>query len=82
MADKNPAQLAKLRAMSNAIKQIEKATKKEGLAYRLGDKPIEAIPRLSTGALPLDIALGGGIPKGRIMEFFGKILPHYLETNR
>lgn len=62
---------AKLKAMSSAIKQIEKATKKEGLAYKLSDKPIEAIPRISTGSLPLDIALGGGIPKGRIVELFG-----------
>ena len=65
------AQQAKLKAMQNALKNIAKATRKEGLAYRLGDKPIEAIPRLSTGALPLDIALGGGVPTGRIMEFFG-----------
>ena len=72
MADvKNAAMQAKLKAMQGALTQITKATKKEGLAYRLGDKPIEAIPRISTGALPLDIALGGGIPKGRIMEFFG-----------
>ena len=60
---------AKLKAMANAIKHLEKATKKTGVAYRLGDKPIEKIPVIPTGSLPLDIALGcGGWPRGRIIE--------------
>lgn len=65
------AKQAKLRAMANAIKSIEKVTKKEGIAYKMGDKPHTAMERFSSGALPLDIALGGGIPKGRIIELFG-----------
>lgn len=60
---------AKLKAMTNAIKHLEKITKKTGVAYRLGDKPIEKIPVIPTGSLPLDIALGcGGWPRGRIIE--------------
>jgi recombination protein RecA len=39
---------------------------------RLGDKAALSIEAVSTGALPLDIALGvGGIPRGRIIEIFG-----------
>lgn len=59
----------KLRAMASAIKHLEKTTKKTGVAYRLGDKPVEKIATIPTGALPLDIALGcGGWPRGRIIE--------------
>jgi len=32
---------------------------------------IENVPRISSGILGLDIALGGGYPQGRIVEFFG-----------
>lgn len=70
--DINKAKQAKLKAIQAAMKQLEKTTKKEGIAYILGDKeivPIEAIP---TGSLMFDLALGvGGLPRGRIVEFFG-----------
>lgn len=62
----------RLRALDLALTQIEKDFGKEAI-MRLGEKharmPIEAV---STGALPLDIALGvGGIPRGRVVEIFG-----------
>lgn len=38
---------------------------------RLGDMEFEAIERFSTGSLLLDKALGGGLPKGRIVEIWG-----------
>ncbi len=43
-----------------------------GSLMKLGDKAALSIEAISTGALPLDIALGvGGIPRGRIIEIFG-----------
>ena len=35
------------------------------------NKDIEAIPRFSSQCLTLDVALGGGIPWGRIIEIYG-----------
>lgn len=70
MAIDNKSQ--KLKAIQNAMKSLEKSLKKEGVVQRLGDKPQEAIECISSGSLMFDMALGiGGIPKGRIIEFFG-----------
>ena len=62
----------KLKALENAMKQIEKDFGK-GSIMKLGEASakmnIEVIP---TGTLPLDIALGvGGVPRGRIIEIYG-----------
>ena len=44
----------------------------EGTVYTLGSKKANLeIPRWSTGIEDLDNILGGGIPKGRIIEIFG-----------
>jgi recombination protein RecA len=62
---------AKEKALEAAMSQIERQFGK-GTAMRLGDKPLERIPAISTGSLGLDIALGiGGLPKGRIVEIYG-----------
>ncbi|MBO6305055.1 MAG: recombinase RecA [Selenomonadaceae bacterium] len=61
----------KSEALLNALKQIEKNFGK-GSVMRLGDNASMNVDSISTGVLPLDIALGiGGIPKGRITELFG-----------
>ena len=62
----------KLKALSAALTQIEKAYGK-GSVMKLGDSAsdmnIETVP---TGSLSLDIALGlGGVPRGRIVEVYG-----------
>ena len=66
MLDKN-----KDAALKTAMSQLEKRFG-VGTLMRLGDKPIQAVEVIPTGAFNLDIALGiGGIPKGRIIEIYG-----------
>lgn len=62
----------KMRALEQAVKQIEKDFGK-GSIMKLGEAAakmnVEVIP---TGALSLDVALGvGGVPRGRVVEIYG-----------
>ncbi|MDX2017412.1 MAG: recombinase RecA [Planctomycetota bacterium] len=58
-------------ALKATLGQIEKTFGK-GSIMRLDEKAYLSIPGISTGALSLDLALGGrGIPRGRIVEIFG-----------
>ncbi len=57
-------------ALGRALQQIEKAYGK-GAIMQL-DKMQAEVEGISTGALSLDLALGGrGLPRGRIIEMFG-----------
>src|SRR5712692_10276759 len=59
------------RELKNALAQIEKQFGK-GAIMQLGEKSAGDVQGISTGALSLDIALGGrGLPRGRIIEIFG-----------
>jgi recombination protein RecA len=61
----------RLKAVEMAVGQIEKQFGK-GSIMRLGQKDVNAVPAISTGAVSLDYALGiGGVPRGRVVEIFG-----------
>jgi len=60
----------KQKALDLVISQIERSYGKNAI-MRLGDAPQMRVETISTGALPLDIALGGGLPRGRIIECYG-----------
>ncbi len=60
----------KQKAVELALSQIERAFGK-GSIMKMGDQHAMAIETFSTGALSLDLALGGGVPKGRIIEVYG-----------
>ena len=66
------SQDAKLQVIRLAMEQIEKQYGK-GSIMRLGEQAGKmAIDVVSTGCLPLDLALGvGGLPRGRVIEIYG-----------
>jgi|OM-RGC.v1.003704575 recombination protein RecA len=71
-ADPERARAAeRAKALEAALGQIDKQFG-AGSVMRMGEKEAMAIEAISTGALPLDIALGvGGVPRGRVVEIFG-----------
>jgi recombination protein RecA len=60
----------KSQALQLAVDQIEKQFGK-GSIMRLGENHAVDIETIPTGSLSLDLALGGGIPKGRVIEIYG-----------
>jgi len=62
---------AEEKALNNALGQIEKAFG-AGAIMKMGEGSHMEVEGISTGALSLDLALGGkGLPRGRIIELFG-----------
>ena len=60
----------KLKALGLAQEQINKQFG-DGAIRRLGDTQTIDVELINSGALSLDLALGGGYPKGRIVEIYG-----------
>lgn len=69
-AQENTAIEGKLKALGLAQEQINKQFG-DGAIRRLGDTSTVDVELVSGGALSLDLALGGGYPKGRILEIYG-----------
>jgi recombination protein RecA len=61
----------KLKALQATIDKIEKDFGK-GAIMKMGDKPTQDVPVISSGSIGLDVALGiGGYPRGRVIEIYG-----------
>lgn len=60
----------KTKALGLAVDQIEKQFGK-GTIMRMGETTHANVETFPTGSVSLDLALGGGIPKGRIIEIYG-----------
>ena len=70
MADSKAAAEGKSKALGLALESIEKQFGK-GSIMKLGESYKANVETTPTGSLSLDIALGGGIPKGRVIEIYG-----------
>lgn len=70
LPEKPVANEGKLKALGLAQEQINKQFG-DGAIRRLGDTKTVDVELVSSGALSLDLALGGGYPKGRILEIYG-----------
>src|SRR6202165_2641253 len=71
--EREKAHEEKGRALDSAMSQITKSYGK-GAIMKLGEHFAQRseVTSISTGALPLDLALGvGGIPRGRVTEIYG-----------
>ncbi len=70
LSEKPTASEGKLKALGLAQEQINKQFG-DGAIRRLGDTTTVDVELFSSGSLSLDLALGGGYPKGRILEIYG-----------
>ena len=70
MAEKAATNEGKLKALGLAMDQITKQFG-DGSIRRLGDTQRVDVELVSSGSLSVDLALGGGYPKGRIIEIYG-----------
>lgn len=67
---KDPSVAAKKAALDGVLQKIERSYGR-GSIVKLGDADNMRIESISTGALTLDAALGGGYPRGRVVEIYG-----------
>jgi len=60
----------RVEALSGVLHQIERVYGK-GSIQKLGDTPGMNVETTPSGSLTLDLALGGGYPRGRVVEIYG-----------
>lgn len=70
MPAKSTTDEGKLKALGLAMDQITKQFG-DGSIMKLGEQHKANVELIQSGALSLDLALGGGYPKGRIIEIYG-----------
>lgn len=70
VGDKATTNEGKLKALGLAMDQITKQFG-DGSIMKLGEAHKVDVELIPSGSLSLDIALGGGYPKGRIIEIYG-----------
>lgn len=58
------------KALETALSMVNKQFG-EGSLIRLGDANKMKVETISTGSVAIDLALGGGLPRGRIVEIYG-----------
>jgi recombination protein RecA len=61
----------KLASLMKSMQSLAKSTKDDNIVQILGQKPMDDTERIPTGYLTLDVATGGGIKRGRVVELFG-----------
>jgi len=61
---------ARNEALSGVLQQIQRSYGK-GSIVKLGQKSSMNVETTSSGSLTLDLAMGGGYPKGRVVEIYG-----------
>ena len=69
-AEKQANNTERMDNIQTAVDAIEKQYGK-GAIMKLGEAGRINVETISTGSVTLDLALGGGVPKGRIVEIYG-----------
>ncbi len=70
VSTEKPDNEGKIKALGLAMDQITKQFG-DGSIMKLGEQHRANVELIPSGALSLDLALGGGYPKGRIIEIYG-----------
>ena len=71
MADNQAESQGRKAALDIAIASIEKQFGRGAIMTMGGDQAIGSVELIPTGIVSIDMALGGGIPRGRIIEIYG-----------